>query len=816
MLLNHINHSSYRKPLIYCVSFLLVFLTDIAIIACGPEADPYDYYVSFFHNNLAENNAYQPFSFTGYTFVYDDNEPQSEPLINSSEWAGYFKGDVKVSDVAKVMYGLNAPTDSVVNAAYFSQKSKLPDSLTQNSFLKALQQKKYAGALAYYELAKKIEPEATVENQWDPQPRDTAKMISLANEASKLGSKETDSFLKLRYFYQAQRMFRYAGNRDKARNVYTTYIEKQPSASHVKGWSLSLQAGVEPDSVRSAYLFSRVFENYPERRIQAYRNYYYNHANASDVLKLAKNDSEKAVIYAIEGLGDPEYNINYLKEIYGCQPNSPVIGILLAREVNKLEEQFLDNKIDKRSSPILNPVKAYYYAYGFNYVDPEQAKSDKIARAHMADLSKFCEQVFTERKFKDYGLAKIVQAYLSWMLDDTKAGTVYLSQLDKVSLRNKLNDQKQIVKLLLTAQSIQKLDSLNEVTLLPLLQWLDKKVESEANAPKEVDNYMAYSTYSYRRFTGTARNFYQTVLAPAYYKQGYISKAAAAVVKGESLVAHKEWRDEVTTNFWQNYLRPGSVLKLIEWKNRSPNDPYLKLLTSNLAFYSNSNLYELLGTTYLREHQYQKAITALNRVGEAYSDSLAKNSFSSTEESDPFINQMADYPKVWTKAGSKGYNKLDFAKAMYALQRKMKTEPNNADHYFKYATALYNTGMHGNSWQFISYTWAAADAGRKKVHYYDDDYIQSINAEQYFLKARAVSNNTEFKAKCTFMAAKCRQKQIIKPEYYGNDYDKRIKKYAAEVRHNPFFEQLTVYSKTRFYKQAVNDCSYLRDFLKSR
>ena len=50
-----------------CVSAAMISFPQ-NIIGCGPDADPYDYYTSFFHHNLPEAKAYKPFYYTSYNF----------------------------------------------------------------------------------------------------------------------------------------------------------------------------------------------------------------------------------------------------------------------------------------------------------------------------------------------------------------------------------------------------------------------------------------------------------------------------------------------------------------------------------------------------------------------------------------------------------------------------------------------------------------------------------------------------------------------------------------------------------------------------
>ncbi|OOQ60854.1 hypothetical protein [Mucilaginibacter pedocola] len=812
--LKNIRPNNCGKLLKYCVSFIAVFLASTAIdIACGPEPDPYDYYISFFHNNLADNNDYKPFNFSGYTFLYDEAEPGSEAAINSAEWATYLGGGIKAADIERAMYGLDRKADSLLQIKYLAGKGSLPDSLRGNSFLIGIRAKQRKDVLAYYRFAKQAERYAAKTDYWDPIPRDTTALARLGNEALKRGEAVTDGFLKLRYFYQGQRLLRYAGEFKPASKIYEQHIAGVKSVSHVKGWALALQAGMEADSVKSAYMFSQVFEKYRERRVQAYRNYNYTNARPEQVLNLAKSDHEKAVIYAINGLGDPHFNVQHLKDIYGCEPASPVVGILLAREVNKLEEAYLDQKVTKGLPPIASPVMSFN-----GYYDVNAESLSKAALKDFNGLNKFCTQLFNERLNPDYGLGKLVQAYLAWIKNDTKAGQQYLSELNNVKLRSKLQDQKQIINLLLIAQGIQKFDEMDEAAMLPSLKWLDEKVKSERYRVNHIDNYYIWSFYSERPFSASARNFYQTILAPAYYKKGFVAKAAAAMAKGDAPGDKGYYFGSVTLDFWRNYLHPASVSTLIAWRNNPPQNAYLKLLSDGLRLHNDKELYDLLGTTYLRHHQYDKAAAAFKKVGKPYLDSLQTNLIWNNENhgSDPFIDRLADYPKVWLIDNSKGYSKLGFANAMYALQQKMKASPNDPANYYKYATGLYNTGTHGNSWSYISYGWAASDAGRRKEHYYDEDYIQSANAETYYRKARDLSNNAEFKAKCTYMLAKCRQKQI-NYEDLGEDryaYEGNNSKYQKALRQNPFFNELkNNYANTKYYKLAVNECSYLRDFL---
>src|SRR5690606_10768514 len=128
----------YRKLSIVFSLALLLFFGEIAInIACGPEPDPYDYYVSYFHNNI-QGDEYEAFSFTDMSFLYSENEPEDEAMINSKEWADYLGKEVKAMDVFRLMYKSDTATDSLLVGLNKKKLKNLPDSLQQNTFIHAL------------------------------------------------------------------------------------------------------------------------------------------------------------------------------------------------------------------------------------------------------------------------------------------------------------------------------------------------------------------------------------------------------------------------------------------------------------------------------------------------------------------------------------------------------------------------------------------------------------------------------------------------------------------------------------------------------
>jgi hypothetical protein len=104
----------------------------------------------------------------------------------------------------------------------------------------------------------------------------------------------------------------------------------------------------------------------------------------------------------------------------------------------------------------------------------------------------------------------------------------------------------------------------------------------------------------------------------------------------------------------------------------------------------------------------------------------------------------------------------------------------------------------------------------------DDDWYYSWNGPQnevyfllinsfalkYYLLARENSKNKEFKAKMTFMAAKCEQNTwyIMK---VSKSRDGFWLKDAKDFQSGKYFQELRdIYSDTKYHSEIIKECSY--------
>ena len=163
-----------------CISSAIISFPQ-NIIGCGPDADPYDYYTSFFHQNLPEANGYRPFYYTGYNFLYDINEPAPLTDLLAAEWTAYCTSSVKTADAKKLVNKFAwKDLNNLYNHIEKNQPLKIPDSVKQNSMTDYFMRTRDLEALGYILYAKQVEPYVTGgDGDWEVIKRDSIKMDRL-------------------------------------------------------------------------------------------------------------------------------------------------------------------------------------------------------------------------------------------------------------------------------------------------------------------------------------------------------------------------------------------------------------------------------------------------------------------------------------------------------------------------------------------------------------------------------------------------------------------------------------------------------------
>ncbi|WP_294186125.1 hypothetical protein [uncultured Sphingobacterium sp.] len=806
---------NYKKLLLLSSTTLAFFFGEIATnIACGPEIDPYDNQTTYYLPHL-EDNGFSAFQFIPYQFLYSDEEPVKESLINAEAWVKHLGSAVKVSDVEQLMYKSNTETANLASNQQKSTWSNLPDSVRGNTFLKTLIDGKHEAERAYFIFTKKQEPITNIQHSyWDPDTRNFKEIIQFAELAEQQIAKyPKNSFLYIRYAYQAARLYLFGHEYTNSMTTYEKYLQPVKGNDAILNWALSNYAGAvrkNGDGAKAAYLFSKLFTMSPERRILAYSNFHYITASDAEIFQYAKNDADKFNINAIIGFGNSGRALKYLSECYQLDPANPINAVLLGREVNKIEAEMNESFYLNRDS--------------YTYYSRNEDKGD--AKKYLDSVRTFALQLYRDKKYVQPQLGLITAAYLSWINKENTLAKEYLSEIKESELNPKLVDQLQITRLLTQLTDWQNSKQLDEIKLTQTLTWLEEKAKldgkNDTNEPRWNYNAFEHSNYSL-----ICRNILQNLVVKHYLNTQDTAMASLAAVKADifynygfaqdSLEENMQWS---TMHFWENSLTPKTLLKIRNLLTDNGQQQTLsKFLLKDIKHFNRDYLTELLGTTYLRELDFQKAAKTLAGLPKDHKEMEIKNWYSEEQEDlkpNPFIVTINDYPK---KYGKQSTTKLKYAERMARLENAIKTEKNNqkkAEYYFQMATGIYQTSTYGNAWSMVSYEWSSIDNHAASTLHWQRNYLQTKSAKEWYNKARSLSTDRDFKAKCTFMLAKCEQKDFVytnesRWQYYDSPLKNPFYRFAMQ---NKYFKELGAqYKDTPFFTIASRECTYLRDFL---
>ena len=795
---------NWKTFIAVCISTAIVSFPQ-NIIGCGPDADPYDYYTSFFQQNLPDAKGYRPFYYIGYQTFYDATEPTEVADVLADEWAAYCGASVKKADAKKLV---NKFAWKDLNNLYYNleknQPLKIPDSVKQNSMTAYFIQSKDLEALGYILYAKQVEPHVIGgEGDWNAPARDSLKMAKLIKNGMQLYTVAKKDFLKLKYSYQFLRLAHYSGRYSDVINWYDEYAAKTTSSSVLQPLCLALKAGAlfhNGQQKGAAYLFSKVFAASSAKRVSNFLGFNWSvdsKADKKDYLALCKNDNEKAAMLSLFALNSSEDKLADMKEILQLNPSSEELEVLVVREINKLEEKYLTPSMQK-----IPGGKAFYFTW-------EDESRDSVMKANEQEviaLASFLNNAAQTKPVTNAGLFETAAAYAAYMSRDYANAKNYLAAAQKMQLTQKVKDQWALTNLLVTINEKEKIDAAFEEQLLPSLQWLDEKVRSEK---AETLNY-----WQVQQWRSIYRNVLSEVLAKRYHQQSDLTKETLCIGNADWMM--KGQQDYYGSQNGVEYLRNKLMSKDVEnlyalINNKQPSKFESYLISKNSV--TKKEVVDFAGTSYLREYDYAKAIEWFKKSADK--KIINKN---------PFADLLFDREEQLSSEKKFSITKLAFAQQMLKLEQAAKQPATAAKCYYKLALGMYNITYYGHTWELVQYYRSGSDgyAIPDNATGFQKEYYGAFKAQSYFEKAMNASTDKNFEARCLFMMAKCAQKQVHQPQYseYSSNwdqYDVADKAYLPLFKNNKYFPQFVKeYGSTAFYKEAYNSCSYLRDFVKKK
>ncbi len=786
-----------RISISICV--LAILSASIYTLACGPWYDPDSTNISLFDKALSDAPNTRPFYYSYYS-LFDDNSFEADNHTNIAEWKSYTLGFAKEKDISEIVYKVSVKQLYNLKINLGTNKMLIiDDSLKDNTFLQYLIYKKDVATINYLIYAKSCESFVykNYDDFWDYKPLESSKVDTLLNNGLIAYKQTQNQFLKLRYGFQVQRLAHYSQQYERCISIYDSLISPLSVKSDVNYWCLSLKAGAlfklnqQPLSI---YLFSKVFDNCPKYRLEAYKSIrFFNNINEDSVLNFCINNHERAVFYTIMAYNSPLPDTLYINKIYRLEPKSLDLEVLLIREISKIEEKL--TSIQESELDIANDI-----IYTVDVINAAGLLKQRVAQ--IADAGNTANPA----------LWNIALAYISYLQKDFKSADIYLNKIDVNRLNAKLSTQFNVVKILVEINKTERITTATEEIILPYI----KSLRDSFIYKKEINNEEGYDEVSSLQFVFAERAYatlMTEILSRNYAHQGDMIKALICMSVGEFDASYypttyysESFLNSATFKIMDRKASTDQLLAILQFMDSPRNNEYDNFICNHSGI-DRSSLIELIGTKFIRLSDFGNAVSVLSINPEDRKDDIGNYI-----DANPFGDTISE-SHAKTSADTVIYTKLNFAKRMFELENLLKSNPANAtSYYYQLANAYYNISYYGNSWAISQYNRSTSETEYlDKSLKNNNDYYNTKKALTYFIKAMNSSDNKEFKARCTMLASKSFLSQSTLYNYNG---DKDKYEPGEYFTNNPYFTSLYKdYRKTAFYKQAIGQCSYLKDFV---
>jgi hypothetical protein len=774
-------------------SFLvfLLLLAGKALFGCGFYPYPEETRFFLFNPQIFGYYGYERFHYSAMGFTssyYPDSTrfPAGYVEPNTKLWFEYCRGKVDIPSIQSAVYELSK--DSL-------------DENAQNAMIRYLYDQKDTDALNYLRFAKKCEFfNSWMEDPWEREPSSLAKKREeLMDTAIKLSEQVKNKELKRRYAFLAIRLGWYNNQREKVQALFESVFANTAQKDILYHWALYFRTNKEQDRSLANFGLAQVFAHAVDKRIVCHM-YYNRGVSVEQMLQHAKTNEEKANVYLLDGIERHDKVLSYLKQMYALHPESEGLSFLLLREINKIED-FVFTPYYTLFQPSLS--YGYWSGNGKETSIRQTLNRAERDREYAREVLAFVNSVDL-RKVENPLLWQYGKAYLQFIVRDYTSSLALVRKLEKSVPNRELAGQLQIIK---------------SLTLVA------RQTPGKAIIPKEVQSVLLENqghgkfTFAlgkeleYLGNTTDAALLFSTLRNPKYFEFPVFNND---VVFWKTT---KIWGKTSSTFFTDYYdyvdvvYTPEQVQQMIDSveANADRKDSFLVYKYEVLKDYI-PQLYDLLGTKFIRQNKLQNALAAFEKVGKAYWN----RAYTKWDDRDNFFDKnpffMLKYtPEFIAPADTIRLNKYTVTKQLiYYLSRAEDASEKDRDYYyFLVANAYYNMGREGNVYMMRRMGWWPAQylTGIED----EPEFRQSNLAKQYYLLARQYAKTKKFKALCLRMVARCEKNRIMY-KYVQSGWGKD---YEADLASNKYYLELKA-TYPEYYDDLVSNCDHFKEYFEAR
>lgn len=278
--------------------------------------------------------------------VYGDRH-RAQADENIQEWYDRYCSRASAGDIYEVVYAYSLADMEYLYSAAAGKQGALDSYLRANSFARYLVRNKCLETIRYLQYAKRCQPHVVPgADPWKKPIRDKAAMQGLIREAREQFLTIESDYIRLRYAYQMIRLAHYAGDYPLVLELYNFLMPKiDHDPSVVEYWIKGHLAGAKlalGNRVEAAYLYAQVFDRSRGKAETAFRSFRIRtDAEWEQCLLLCQSDRERAALFALRASAQDSKAADEMEKIYALNPANAHLEVLLVREIQQLERDFL-------------------------------------------------------------------------------------------------------------------------------------------------------------------------------------------------------------------------------------------------------------------------------------------------------------------------------------------------------------------------------------------------------------------------------------------------------------------------------------------
>jgi hypothetical protein len=791
------------KPL---AIFILVLISLFAVLlpkrtaqACGFYVTPGEYRFWLLQPDITNQPDLTPFYFaSGYLYKQDMNAAKETYIDeNNEEWFQEIKKAASKEDI-----------DTLLNATepqyFFDEQKALAKN---NSFMRFLQLKQNSEYLRYIILSKKVEQIAANPDPWEEDIYPDNNISGMIGEARRFYDQARLPFVKLRIAYQLTRLCAYNSQFGQAGNIYDSLIGPVKTGSWIKTAALYQKTfnGTLPER---NYRLSKVFDkgNYHKTKCLIR----FASGAVDSTLLLARNEHEKNVIQAMKAFNYPGRSLHILKSIYASEPGYKELPFLLLREVNKVEDWLLTNKVTGFGMPAVHHDDDGYN-YNYSYLD-NAALIYKNDRVYANELYGFITKMTGDGVNRQQALLHLYASHLCMMLKDNEAAAQHL-QLAKAFRKVPRNVQTQIRINSFLLQLEAGFSKAAEEEFMQIIQT--PAAELGIYDPEIMKNQLVLYT---------ARK----MMAKNDRARGLMLLARTNRALGEiEGLGYKDVYQEIEENaIGTDY---DQMLQILNKNKKSAFERFLTLghfrnpeesywnekdweEDANMNW-SNNKLLDGKASWYIREHRLEEALATMQQIPDSV---WHKHPYKEYLGGDPFFVDVY-HPHVSASTDKKQFTKKQVVEQMIALQQLAKKDPRQAAWcYYQLGNACYNMSWYGKSWLMVKRWWSANETSPYNrmvtLTPANDNFYGCRRAREYYNRAIEATKDKKLSSLCYYMKEKCDQhyryyRWLAKSNRSTND--------DYTYTWNPDYKQAARKGiDVTYYKSLVQECELYQSFIR--